>query len=112
MIQKSTTYLGKNHQQKRKVDNQKEKKPQREKDTLILFGRGFSFEEETELLSNSKDLESGDLELGDLLGEEVSLDEETEKLSPDTTNSTGEELGHLFEEEVSLEFVKKNHRQK
>jgi len=92
---------------KEKVDNQKEKKPQREKDTLILFGRGFSFEEETELLSNSKDLESGDLELGDLLGEEVSLDEETEKLSPDTTNSTGEELGHLFEEEVSLEFVKK-----
>ena len=90
---------------KEKVGNQKEKKPQREKDTLILFGRGFSFEEETELLSNSKDLESGDLELGDLLGEEVSLDEETEKLSPDTTNSTGEELGDLFEEEVSLEFV-------
>ncbi len=90
---------------KEKVDNQKEKQLQREKDTLILFGTGFSFEEETELLSNSKDLESGDLDLGDLLGEEVSLDEEAEKLSPDTTSSTGEELGHLFEEEVSLEFV-------
>ena len=93
---------------KEKVGNQKEKKPLREKDTLILFGTGFSFEEETELLSNSKNLESGDLELGDLLGEEVALDKETEKSAPETTSSAGDlDLGDLFEEEVSLEEEKK-----